>query len=301
VTPPEAGPALDAHVHAWDLAVRPQPWTDGLPVLQRSFALDDVAADLRTAGQHGVVVVQTVASAAETRELLALAAAQPLIAGVVGWVDLSRPDVAGQLHAARSGPGGQALVAVRHQLQEEPDPGWLARPRVRDGLRAVAAAGLAYDVVISPHQLPLVTGTVAALPEVRFVLDHAGKPPIASGDLSAWAADLRALATWPNVVVKLSGLVTEADWASWTPAQLRPVMDHVLDRFGPDRTMFGSDWPVCLLAASYAEVVAAATPVLDGLTAAERAAVRGGTARAWYRLDEHGPAGYGPAGHGPDC
>ena len=140
---------------------------------------------------------------------------------------------------------------------------------------------------------------MTALPEVRFVLDHAGKPPIASGEpgagdtppwtgaMAAWAADLRALAARPNVAVKLSGLVTEADWAAWTPAQLRPVMDHVLAQFGPDRTMFGSDWPVCLLAASYAEVVAAAAPVLDGLTAAERAAVRCGTARAWYRLDEH--------------
>jgi L-fuconolactonase len=275
---------LDAHVHVWDLAVRPQPWTDGLAALQRSFGLDDVAADLRAAGQHGVIAVQTVTSAAETRELLALAAAQPLVAGVVGWADLSRPDAAGQLAAARAGPGAQALVAVRHQLQEEPDPGWLARPQVRDGLRAVAAAGLAYDVVISPHQLPLVTETVAALPQVRFVLDHAGKPPIAAGGLPAWRADLRALAALPNVAVKLSGLVTEADWDSWTPGQLAPVMEYVLDRFGPARTMFGSDWPVCLLAASYAEVVAAVTPVLDGLSTAERADVRGGTARAWYRL-----------------
>jgi L-fuconolactonase len=125
----------DAHVHVWDLAARPQPWTDGLQALQRSFGLDDVAADLRAAGQDAVIVVQTVASAAETWELLALAAAQTLVAGVVGWADLARPDVAGQLEAARSGPGGQALVAVRHQLQEEPDPGWLARPQVRDGLR----------------------------------------------------------------------------------------------------------------------------------------------------------------------
>jgi L-fuconolactonase len=119
---------------------------------------------------------------------------------------------------------------------------------------------------------------------VRFVLDHAGKPPIASGDLSAWRADLRALAARPNVAVKLSGLVTEADWGSWTPVQLRPVMEYVLDQFGPERTMLGSDWPVCLLAASYAEVMAAAASVLDGLTGAEREAVRGGTARTWYRL-----------------
>ena len=157
---------------------------------------------------------------------------------MVGWADLSRPDTADQLRAAQGSPGGPALVAVRHQLQEEPDQQWLARPQVRAGLRAVAAAGLAYDLVISPHQLPLVTETVAALPEVRFVLDHAGKPAIASGDLSAWTADLRALAARPNVAVKLSGLVTEADWDSWTPGAaaaghgvragaVRPGADHV--------------------------------------------------------------------------
>ena len=306
------GRGLDAHVHVWDLAVRPQPWTDGLPALQRSFGLDDVAADLRAAGQGGVIVVQTVASAAETRELLALAAAQPLVAGVVGWADLSRPDAADRLRAVQAGPGGRALVGVRHQLQEEPDQDWLARPQVRDGLGAVATAGLAYDLVISPGQLPLVTETVAALPGVRFVLDHAGKPPIAAGNLgrgdmaawtegmAAWAADLRALAARPNVAVKLSGLVTEADWDSWTPAELEPVMEYVLGLFGPDRTMFGSDWPVCLLAASYAEAAAAAGPVLDGLTSAERAAVQGGTARAWYRLDEHGLDKHGLDKHGLD-
>ena len=148
--PPEAGLALDAHVHVGTWPCGQQPWTDGLAALQRSFSLDDVAAELRAAGQDGVVVVQTVASVAETREMLALAAAQPLVAGVVGWVDLSRPDAADQLRAAQASPGGRALVGVRHQLQEEPDQEWLARPQVRAGLRAVAAAGLAYDLVISP-------------------------------------------------------------------------------------------------------------------------------------------------------
>jgi len=196
-------------------------------------------------------VVRAVASAAETRELLALADAQPLIAGVVGWADLSRPGVADQLRGIRAGPGGAALVGVRHQLQEKPDPGLLARPQVQAGLRVVAATGLAYDLVIWPGQLPLVTETVAALPEVRFVLDHAGKPPVASGDLSAWTAELRALAERPNVAVKLSGWLPRRTGTRGTPGQLAPVMEQ----FGPEQTMFGSDWPVCLLAANYAEVV----------------------------------------------
>jgi L-fuconolactonase len=253
-----------------------------------------VRADLQAAGIGQVVAVQAIASRAETRELLELAARDPLIGGVVGWLDLARPDAAGQLRAAQAGPGGAALVGARHQLQTEPDPGWLDRPLVRAGLRALAAAGLTWDLVISPGQLPLVTGVAAALPEVRFVLDHAGKPPIASGDLAAWAADLARLAVLPNVAVKLSGLVTEADWAAWRPADLRPAFDRALGLFGPGRAMFGSDWPVCLLAASYARVADAIGPVLDGLTAADRRAVLGGAARAWYQLPA---AGAGPPAH----
>jgi L-fuconolactonase len=180
--PPATG--IDAHLHLWDLAARPQPWTAGLPVLQRSFGLDDVRADLRAAGVGQVVAVQASASREETRDLLALAARDPLIGGVVGWLDLTRPDVAAQIRAAQAGPGGAALVGARHQLQTEPDPRRIDRPAVRAGLRALAAAGLTWDLVISPGQLPLVTAAAAALPEVRFVLDHAGKPPI-SGSRAA--------------------------------------------------------------------------------------------------------------------
>jgi L-fuconolactonase len=235
---------------------------------------------------HGVdaaVVVQAGDTTGETLDLLALAATTPKLVGVVGWADLDRPDVRRSLAALRMAPGGSKLVAVRHQLQAEPDPRYLARPGVRNGLTAVAEAGLAFDVVVSPWQLPLVTGTAAALPDVRFVLDHAGKPPIASGDLRAWRADLARLAEQPNVAVKVSGLVTEADWATWTQADLAPVIDHVLACFGTERTMAGSDWPVCLLAASYATVQATLDPALGQLDAVGRAAVLGGSAARWYR------------------
>jgi L-fuconolactonase len=274
---------LDAHVHLWDLIARPQPWTAQFPALQRSFLLPELESVLDDHGTDAAVVVQAGDTTGETLDLLALAATTPKLVGVVGWADLDRPDVRRSLAALRMAPGGSKLVAVRHQLQAEPDPRYLARPGVRNGLTAVAEAGLAFDVVVSPWQLPLVTGTAAALPGVRFVLDHAGKPPIASGALRAWRADLVQLAEQPNVAVKVSGLVTEADWATWTQADLAPVIDHVLACFGTERTMAGSDWPVCLLAASYATVQATLDPALGQLDAVGRAAVLGGSAARWYR------------------
>jgi L-fuconolactonase len=272
---------VDAHVHLWDLVARPQPWTARFPALQRSFLLPELESVLDDHGLDAAVVVQAGDTTGETLDLLALAATTPRLAGVVGWVDLDGPDVRRSLAALRAAPGGGKLVAVRHQLQVEADPRYLARPGVRNGLTAVA--GLAFDVVVSPWQLPLATETAAALPDARFVLDHAGKPPIASGDLRAWRADLARLAELPNVAVKVSGLVTEADWATWTQADLSPVFDHVLACFGAERTMAGSDWPVCLLAADYAAVQATLDPALGRLDAAGRAAVLGGSAAHWYR------------------
>ena len=186
--------------------------------------------------------------------------------------------------ALRAGPGGGKLVAVRHQLQVEPDPGYLARPGVRDGLSAVAEAGLAYDVVVSPWQLPLVTETAAALPERAVRARPRGQAAARLGRPGAWRADLARLAALPNVAVKLSGLVTEADWAGWTQADLAPAIDHVLACFGADRTMAGSDWPVCLLAADYGAVRATLDSVAGPLDRAGRADVLGGTAARWYRI-----------------
>ena len=281
-------PRVDAHHHLWDLAVRDQPWTEGLPALRRTFALAELEPELRKEGIDATVLVQTVDVPPETPELLALSAAHPVVAGVVGWVDLTAPDVADRLAALRAGPGGRALVGVRHGVQSEPDPRWLCRPDVRRGLAAVGAAGLVYDLLVVPAQLPAAVATVRALPGLSFVLDHAGKPNIARGteaDRAGWAADVRALGAEHNAVVKLSGLVTEAEHGSWTPADIRPYADQVLAAFGPDRTMFGSDWPVCLLAADYGRVAALAGELIEALSPAERDAVLGGTAARWYGLD----------------
>jgi len=275
---------VDAHCHLWDMAVRDQPWTAGLPALRRSFWVEDLRANLRSAGVDSAVVVQTVCVPDETPELLALAGAAPEIGGVVGWVDLCSAGVGASIAALRELPGGNELVGLRHQVQEEPDPSWLCRPEVRRGLRAVGAAGLVYDLVVLPHQLEAVTETVAALSEVRFVLDHGGKPPIATGAMSPWSDHISELGRMGNVAVKLSGLVTEADHKSWTVEQLGPYVEVLLGAFGPGRTMWGSDWPVCLLASSYEGVMAAARALTAAMSPDEREAIFGGTATRWYAL-----------------
>ncbi|MEU9332824.1 amidohydrolase family protein [Streptomyces sp. NPDC048290] len=277
---------VDAHHHLWDLTVRDQDWITGpaLAPLRRTFTVADLAPEARAAGVDRTVLVQTVTVAEETPELLALAARHELIAGVVGWTDLTAPGAADALAALRALPGGDRLRGIRHQVQGEPDPEWLLRPDVHRGLSAVAAAGLVYDLLVVPRQLPAAVRAAAAHPGLTFVLDHLGKPPVAAGDLEPWATAVRALAALPHTVCKVSGLVTEADLAAWTVADLRPYTDTVLDAFGPDRLMFGSDWPVCTLAAPYGRVLSAARELTAGLSAGERDALFTGTATRVYRL-----------------
>ncbi|MGW5256864.1 amidohydrolase family protein [Streptomyces sp. NPDC004012] len=279
-------PLVDAHHHVWDLAVRDQEWIIGpeLAPLRRTFSLSDLRPLTKRAGVAATVMVQTVTVPEETPEMLAQAASDPLVAGVVGWTDLTAPDVADALARLRELPGGGRLVGIRHQVQSEPDPRWLVREDVLRGLSAVADADLAYDLVVLPHQLPAATAAARLLPGLRLVLDHIGKPAIASGALEPWVTELRALAAEPNTFCKLSGLVTEADWHGWTVDDLRPFAETVLDAFGPDRVMYGSDWPVCTVAAGYGEVLDAARALTVGLSVDERARVFGGTAVNAYRL-----------------
>jgi L-fuconolactonase len=244
----------------------------------------DLEPEARTAGVDRTVLVQTITVPEETPEFLALAAENELIAGVVGWTDLTRPGIADEPARLRELPGGRYLKGIRHQVQGEPDPEWLLRPDVRRGLAAVADAGLVYDLVVLPHQLPVCVKAAESLPRLTFVLDHAGKPPIATGAREPWTSDVRALAALPNTVGKLSGLVTEADVASWTIDDLRPYTDVVLEAFGPGRLMFGSDRPVCTPAATYGDVLSAARAVTDGLGEAERTQVFETTAARVYGL-----------------
>jgi L-fuconolactonase len=275
---------VDAHHHVWDLSVRDQDWIPQDSPLRRDFGVTDLAPQARAAGVDRTVLVQTVTVAEETPEFLELAASHELIAGVVGWTDLTRPNVADELARLRELTGGRHLKGIRHQVQGEPDPEWLLRPDVLRGLAAVADAGLVYDLIVLAHQLPACAKAAAALPQLTFVLDHLGKPPIASGAREPWASDLRALAALPNTTAKLSGLVTEADPASWSIDDLRPYAETALDAFGPDRLMFGSDWPVCTDRASYGEVLSATRELTAGLSPTEHAQLFETTATRVYGL-----------------
>jgi L-fuconolactonase len=274
---------IDSHHHVWDLSVRDQPWTAELPALRRSFSMADLVPELDRADIDATVLVQTITVAAETPELLAIASTSPRIAGVVGWVDLEARDVADTLAALRGLPGGERLVGIRHQVQGEPDPGWLDRPSVRRGLAAVAAAGLTYDLLVTPDQLPAAISAAQDIPGLQFVLDHGGKPQIARNRLEPWGGLIASLGALPNVAVKLSGLATEAS-NEWSVGELQPYVDSILEAFGASRILFGSDWPVSLLAASYSETIGAAEQLLDGISADECEAVFGSNAVTWYRL-----------------
>jgi L-fuconolactonase len=238
---------VDAHQHFWDPATADYPWmTDDVAALRRRFGPEDLEPLLRQHGVAGTVVVQARHSLDETRSLLAIAAETSFVLGVVGWIDLTA-DVDRQL---RSLDG--SLVGVRHQVHDEPDPAWLLRDDVQHGLDAVGEAGLVYDLLVRTRELPAALATVERHPDVRFVLDHAGKAPRSDSDHHAWAEGVRALAELPNATCKLSGLFTEGDPAG--------TADRALAWFGPERCLFGSDWPVCLLASAsaYADAIAVA-------------------------------------------
>ncbi|HEX7308838.1 amidohydrolase family protein [Lentzea sp.] len=274
---------VDAHHHLWDLSVRDQDWITDPPMgaIRRSFLEPDFIAAAPDVSAS--VLVQTVCVPEETPEFLAVAASSDVVAAVVGWTDLTSPAVGDALDALVDGAHGSWLRGIRHQVQSEPDPEWLCRKDVWNGLAAVGARGLVYELLTVPVQLPAARRTVAALPQVEFVVDHCSKPAIGS-DLGEWAELIRSLAAHDNVTCKLSGLVTEADWKSWSVADLRPYFEVVLDAFGPERVMFGSDWPVCLLAASYTEWLGAAQELVSELSAGEQAEIFSGTARRVYGI-----------------
>jgi L-fuconolactonase len=297
---------VDSHHHVWNLTVRPQPWLDlpGNEALRRTFSVTDLEPQALAAGVSATVVVQTVTEPTETLDLLALAAGSDLVAGVVGWVDLQDRGVGDALAALLARADGRWLRGIRHPVLIEPDPQWLLRPAVLPGLAAVGAAGLSYDIVTPAANLPAAVGAARSCPGLTFVLDHLGNAEIGQYFDERWAGAVRALAALPNTVCKLSGILGEpppdaghqaADLGRLpddaphgdlraSVAHLVPYYQTVLDAFGPDRLMFGTDWPVCTLSASYADVVRAALALTADLSPAERTAIFSGTARRVYRL-----------------
>jgi len=281
---------LDAHQHFWRYDATDYAWiTPALGEIRRDFLPEDLAPLLAAAGLDGSLAVQARSLERDTDELLALARAsqgsRTPVLGVVGWLDLAAADIEAKLDRYR---GERLLVGLRHVVQDEPDDRFLDRPDFRRGVRAAAARGLIYDVLVYPRQLPAAVDFARALPDVPLVLDHCAKPPLRAGhgspEMAAWERGVRELARCPNVVCKVSGLVTEADWQAWRAEDVLRCVDTVLAAFGPARVLYGSDWPVALLAASYPRVFGLAARAVAGCTAEERAAFFGGNAARVYGL-----------------
>jgi len=275
---------IDAHQHFWRHDPVRDTWiTDEMAVLRRDFLPDELEGVLRAAGMDGCVAVQADPSEDETRFLLDLAERHDFVRGVVGWVELCARDVEVRLERFAAFP---RLRGIRHIVQAEADD-YLRRDDVVRGIAAVGTAGLAYDILVHARQLPAVRSLVERLPaDQRLVVDHIAKPEITAGVMEPWAGHMRTLAEHANVWCKVSGMVTEAEWVGWRPEELRPYLDVVFEAFGPGRILFGSDWPVCLLAAEYGDVLRVVEDYAAHLGEDERAAVFGDNARRFYRLDD---------------
>ncbi len=279
---------IDAHHHFWQPGRFKYPWIGpATPALERDFGPGDLVPLLTEHRLDGSILVQTIHSLAETEWFLELAKAEERLLGVVGWTDLAAKELAASLD--RLAAAGK-LVGVRHNFQDDPDSAWLESEAVQQGLAVLADRELAFDLLLRPRHLAAAIETARRHPDLRLVVDHIAKPPIAarrgwSHDGGEWEAGIRELAHCPNVTCKLSGMITEADPRQWTCDDLKPYVDHVLACFHADRVMFGSDWPVCLLAGSYRQVIEALDSTLIGLSHAEQALVFGENAATFYRLE----------------
>ncbi len=275
---------VDAHQHFWQLS---QPfnyrWLDTLALapIRRDFLPNDLEPLLHATGIDRTVVVQTQHDTQENHWALALAERYPFIAGVVGWVDLASPECERQLLEVKHHP---RFVGVRHVTQDDPDDNFIIRDDVLRGLRVLEAHDIPFDLLFYVKHLRHAQTLAQRLPDLPMVIDHLAKPRIKTHRTDDWLPDFLSAALYPNVFCKLSGMVTEADWNGWTVEDLRPYISAALDAFGPERLMFGSDWPVCTLAASYAEVREALVDALGPISESERAEILGGTAARFYGL-----------------
>ena len=266
--------------------------TEAMDVLRRDYLPGDLEPLLRAGGFDGTIAVQARQMIEETRWLLKLADQHSFIKGVVGWVDLCSPKLAAQLEEVAAHP---KLVGVRHVLHDEPDDQFMLRPDFRRGIAHLRQFGLTYDLLLFPRHLPVAVKLVREFPEQPFVLDHIGKPRIAAGQFSPWREDLRALAECPNVWCKLSGLVTEAAWKQWQSADFHPYIEAVLEAFGLERVMIGSDWPVCTLSGDYGATMGVVTDYIRRFPTATQEEIFGGNCARFYRVDSS------TARHLPPC
>ncbi len=294
--PIDTTPVVDTHVHVWDIERSDLYWMTPelehlLRPLRRTFTPDDLDPLRRAVGVDQVVIVQAARSAWDHGWWFQLAETYPWITGVVGWVDLEAPEVGEQLDRYRQSP---SFRGVRATAENEPDPNWLARPSVRRGIRAVAERGLTLDLLVRAEHLPHVPRLAEENPDLRLVVDHLAKPPIASGELTLWRERMATLVPYPNIWCKVSGLLTEAG-PSPTAEAIRPVVAFALEQFGGSRLLWGSDWPVSTLAADYVVTFRTLLEALGPLAERDRALLFGGNALRVYGL----PAGDSPGGPHP--
>lgn len=273
---------IDSHQHFWRYSPTEHVWmTAEMAAIRRDFLPGDLQPLLEKTGFDGCLAVQARQSLEETRWLLGLAAEHEFIRGVVGWVDLRSPDLPAQLAELAVAP---KLVGVRHVVHDEPDDEFMLGDRFQGGLARLSDYGLAYDLLLFPKHLPVAVKLVSAFPDQRFVLDHIAKPAIAAGLVSPWREDLRELARYPHVSCKLSGMVTEARWRDWKRDDFTRYLDIVLEAFGPERVMIGSDWPVCTLAAGYAATMGLVVDYVAAHASGHAAGILGGNCARIYRL-----------------
>jgi L-fuconolactonase len=280
---------VDAHHHLWRYTPQEYSWISGeMEVLRCDWLARDLRPLLDDAGIAAAIAVQARQTVAETQWLLEVALDHPWVEGVVGWLPLASADFPGAYEALLPRPGlnGLRLKGLRHLLQDEPDDDYILSAAFNRGVRALRDTGLVYDILIHTRHLPRAIQFVDTHPDQPFVLDHCAKPPLRSGDLDFWSTHIREMARRPNVACKISGLVTEADWQHWSAAELEPCWEVVLEAFGPSRLMFGSDWPVALLASSYQRWVDTVAGWTASFSAEEQASIWGGTARRIYGLED---------------
>jgi L-fuconolactonase len=275
---------IDAHQHFWRYDPAQYGWIDdSMAALRKDFLPVDLKPELQRAGIDACIAVQARQSLEETRWLLELADANPFIAGVVGWVDLQAEDVREQLEALAP---SSKLVGIRHIVQAEADDRFLLNPSFCRGVSMLEDVELAYDILIYPRHLGVASEFVSRFTRQRFVVDHLAKPDIRHGEIDEWERGIRALAEFPHVSCKVSGLITEADWGRWTERDLQPYLDVVADAFGPGRLIAGSDWPVCTVAGDYSRTMAVLEHYLSDRPERERSAVMGGNAMRFYKTGE---------------
>ena len=277
---------IDSHHHVWDLAVTPQDWIVGeaMQPINRNFLMDDYRKAIAKSGIDKCVIVQTVTNYQETPLLLDMAEKDSMVAGIVGWLNVDSPEAIAQLEHYQSLPGAKHLKGIRDIVQDHPDSNYLARTQVDKTIKELGKRGLAFDVLTKTPELPGAIKLVKNNPEVQFVLDHISKPYISKQEFEPWASLIKEISSFENIVCKVSGIVTEADWFDWSEEDIKPFFEIILENFGANRLMYGSDWPVCTLAGNYDEVFGLAFELSKNLSTTESENFWSGCANQAYKL-----------------